>query len=99
MAEKALRVDTWSRALKNSSDLYRFIKFGLWDIPSIPFNEGEISSEILQTEREGKFGLMDLKVGLRSGMYEEIWKNCAVKKVKQVLMVLSTLTVWKGEWK
>lgn len=61
----ALKADQWGSVLGESEYLTRAIRFGVRDMPTVPFTAGRILPEIPQTEEDRAFARFDLKKGTR----------------------------------
>jgi hypothetical protein len=94
--QKALQADKWRNMGAKEYEV-RAIRFGILDLPSIPFTSGLVLSAIPQTEEDLYFGRDNLRAGCASGIYEEV----VVEDVQEVLrtgrMVSSAFLVWQGE--
>lgn len=93
----SLRVSAWSRILKTSPYLCRFIQFVIRDMPSVPFSKCEIIPAIHQTEKDRAHGLADIESSLNSGVYEEVSVDYAIQKMNDGLIISSSFTVWNGD--
>lgn len=80
-----------------SQYLFRFIKYGIRDMHTVPFTKGEVLPAIPQSAGDREFGLADIEAGLRAGVSQEITKDYALQKVKEGLLVSSSFTVWQGD--
>jgi len=52
--------------------MVRALKFGIRDMPDVPFKHGLELSDIPQTKKDKAFALDYLESGVQSGIYEEI---------------------------
>lgn len=93
------RSAAWSRILSTSPYLTRQIKYGIRDMPSVPFTEGIVLPIIPQTEEDKEFARMDISEGISGRIYEELSKDYVEERVKKGLMVSSAFVVWQGEEK
>jgi hypothetical protein len=75
----------------------RAIRFGILDLPSIPFTSGVVLPAIPQTEEDLEFGREDLHAGCASGIYEEIGVEEVREAVSMGRMVSSAFVVWQGK--
>lgn len=75
------RVGAWYRVFKASPYLFRQINYGLRDMPSVPFEKGEILPSVPQTEEDLQFRMSDIESGLREQLYEEVTQAYALEKV------------------
>jgi hypothetical protein len=75
----------------------RAIRFGILDLPSIPFTSGVVLPAIPQTEEDLEFGREDLRAGCASGIYEEIGVEEVREAVSMGRMVSSAFVVWQRE--
>jgi hypothetical protein len=94
--KRAKRPDRW-RDVGASEYEVRAIRFGILDLPSVPFTYGFVLPVIPQSEEDLRFGRADLRVGCASEIYEEL----GASEVREVLstgrMVSSAFTLWQGE--
>lgn len=60
-----VRAEAWRSVLGASEYLVRAVKYGILDLPVIPFTEGLIMGEIPQMGEDEAFGLRDLETGCR----------------------------------
>lgn len=90
------RADAW-RQLGASEFLCRAIRFGIRDMPSVPFTDGCVLGEIPQKEADLEFGREDLRAGCAGGVYEEVFAEEAAAIVRSGKMCSSAFVVWQGE--
>ena len=93
----ALRADRWSSVLGASGYLTRAVRFGVRDMPTVPFTEGVILPAIPQTEEDRAFARNDLREGLRRGVYERVSGLYVREQVARGRMVSSAFTTWQGD--
>lgn len=91
------RADAWKRLLGTSEFLVRSIRFGIRDLPTIPFTDGQILPPIPQTEADKEFASADLSKGLREGIYEKVSWDLVQERVREGALVSSSFVVWQGE--
>jgi hypothetical protein len=75
----------------------RAIRFGILDLPSIPFTSGVLLPVISQSREDLEFGRCDLGAGCASGIYEEVGLEEVREAVCLGRMVSSAFVVWQGE--
>jgi hypothetical protein len=75
----------------------RAIRFGILDLPSIPFTSGVVLPVIPQSREYLEFGRCDLDAGCASGIYEEVGLAEVREAVCLGLMVSSAFVVWNAE--
>jgi hypothetical protein len=92
----ALRADRW-RDMGATEYEVRAIRFGILDLPSIPFTSGVVLPAIPQTEEDLEFGREDLRAGCASGIYEDIGVEGMREAVSMGRMVSLAFVVWQGE--
>jgi hypothetical protein len=92
----ALQADKW-RDMGATEYEVRAIRFGILDLPSIPFTSGVVLPAIPQTEEDLVFGREDLRAGCVSGIYEEVVTEEVREVVRTGRMVSSAFVVWQGE--
>lgn len=95
----ALKADRWSSVLGALGYLTRAIRFGVLDLPTVPFTEVLVLPEVPQTEKDRRFSRGDLRDGLERGIYEMVSPEYAQSQVARGRMVSSAFTTWKGEVK
>lgn len=66
-------------------------------MPSVPFTEGVVLSEIPQAEEDKAFARKDLSEGCAQGTYEEISPQKAWEISREGKMVSSAFVVWQGD--
>lgn len=91
------RAGAWKELLGTSDYLVRHIRYGIRDLPIIPFTEGRILPPIPQTEADKEFASADLSKGLREGIYEEVSSEYAMEQVARGRLVSSSFVVWQGD--
>lgn len=93
----SLRSGAWRSILGTSDYLARHIKFGVWDMPTVAFTEGEVPPPIPQTEDEKAFARADPVEGLKDGTYEEVGRDHELEQVRRGRLVSSAFVVWRGD--
>lgn len=93
----SLRADAWRSELKASEYLVRAVRYGIRDMPSVPFTDGLVLGEIPQSEEDKEFAEGDLKKGCREGVYEEIGPEEVRRVVAGGNMVSSAFVIWQGD--
>lgn len=93
----ALKADAWRSELGASEFLCRAIRYGIRDMPTVPFTEGRVLGEIPQSEKDKLFAREDLRSGCQSGVYEEISPLEAREIARSGKMISSAFVVWQGE--
>jgi hypothetical protein len=91
----ALRADRW-RDLGGTEYEVRAIRFGILDLPLIPFTSGVVLPAIPQSE-ENLLGREDLRAGCATGIHEKVSTEEVREVVRTGRMVSSAFTVWQGE--
>lgn len=56
---------------------------------------GEVLPNIPKSAEDLKFGLEDLQVGCRSGIYEEVSMSHGVRAMEKGAVIFSAFTVWQ----
>lgn len=87
----------WRKLLVTSKYLHRIIRYGVRNLPSVPFSRGEILPKILQTRADLPFARRNLQNGLKDRFYEEITDIHVRDQVARGRLVSSAIVVWKGE--
>lgn len=54
------RAGAWDKILEACKLLAGHIKFGIWDIPSLPFTDGRVLTSIPQTPEDKEFSSEDM---------------------------------------
>lgn len=91
------RAEAWKRLLGTSDYLVRQIRYGIRDLPSLPFTVGRVLPSIPQTEADRSFASADLAKGLQEGIYEGVSSGLIQEQLKQGKLVSSSFVVWQGE--
>lgn len=78
----SLRVGAWRQIINASQYSCRQIKFGIVEMPSIPFTKGKIIPYTTQTENDYMYDLSEIESVRKSGLYEEVLVEYAMQKVK-----------------
>ena len=94
-----MRSGAWRSILGTSEYFVRHIKFGVRDMPTVAFTEGEVLPPISQTEDEEALARQDLKEGVKNGIYEEVGRAHALEQVRQGRLVSSAFLVRQGDGK
>ena len=90
----SLKADVWGTELRASEYVVRSIKYGIRDLPIIPFTEGLELSEIPQTDEDKIFAREDLEMGCRNGIYEEMsHREAQEKKVEGKIRYITFVTL------
>jgi hypothetical protein len=92
----ALRAEKW-REMGATEFEARAIRFGILELPSIPFTSGVILPAIPQSKEDLAFGREDLRAGCAGGIYEEVGREEVWEAVRVGRMVSSAFTVWQGD--
>ena len=90
----AQKADVWRSELGASEYIARQVRFGILDMPSVPFEEGLIFGELPQGEEDRAFAREDLKRGCEEGVYEWVCCDEVRDLVRGGKMVSSAFTVW-----
>lgn len=79
------RVDEWVK-IGASAHTVRAIRFGVMEVPSIPFTaeEGKELGDVPQTREDLAFGARKLEEGLKEGSFVEVTKEYAMLGKKTV---------------
>lgn len=93
----ARRADKWQSVLGASDYEVRMVRFGIRDMPTVPFTKGVVMGEIPQDERDLEFGLEELGTMVQSGMVEEVGWEEVGELVRGGKMVSNSFVVWQGE--
>lgn len=93
----AQRAGVWHSVVRTSKYLCRHLTFGIRDMPSVAFTEGEVLLPIPQTQEDKEFGLSLLKKGMQNGIYEEVTRKHAMCIFAGGKIVSSAFVLWKGE--
>lgn len=93
----ALSSDAWRSELGASEYLTRAIRYGILDLPTVPFEDGLVLGELPQTAKDKDFARRDLEHGCREGVYEEVDYSEAMELARDGMMVSSAFTVWQGD--
>lgn len=98
-ADTSRRADAWRQELGATEFECRAIKYGIVDMPCVPFERGWVLSEVPQTEEDREFARMELEEGCRKGrgIYEEVGKEEVERIVGEGKLVSSAFVVWQGE--
>ena len=91
-----MRTDAWRKILGSSKYLCRHIRYGIKDMPSVPFVKGEVLPPIPQTEADKIFAQSDLNNGLRENIYEELSYEYAMRQVEDGKIISSSFVAWQG---
>jgi hypothetical protein len=75
----------------------RAIRFGILDLPSIPFTSGVVLPVIPHSREDLEFRRCDLGAGCASGIYEEVGLEEVREAVCLGRMVSSAFLVWQRE--
>lgn len=90
------QADAWE-AIGASRFMVRTIRFGIKDMPTKPFVNGQELGDIPQTRVDKEFAHADLEKGLATGLYEEVSRDYARACMSRGCMVSSAFTTWQGE--
>lgn len=93
----AKRADAWREELSASEFVVRAIRFGIRDMPKIPFEAGFVMSRIPQSEEDEEFAEEELRERVRRREVEEIGEEEAMRIVAEGKIVSSAFVVWQGE--
>jgi hypothetical protein len=94
--QTALRADRW-RGMGATEYEVRAIRFGILDLPSIPFTSGVVLPAVPQGEEDMEFGRKDLRAGCAAGIYEEVGAEEVQEILRTGRMVSSALRFGKGK--
>ena len=89
----ALRAEAWRSELGFNEYLALQIRYGVLDMPTVPFEDGTVLSELPQTEEDRRYATEDLARGCREGVYEELGFEEADVLAKGGKMISSAFTV------
>lgn len=95
--KKSVGVKAWRNILKASPYLCQHIQFGIRNIPTVPFDKGEMLPAVPQTEEDRKFRLSDNESGLRDGVYEEVSRDHAIHQARKGQLISSALKYDRGD--
>lgn len=70
--ETATRSAAWAQTMGASQYLCLRINYGILDLPTVPFESGELLPLFPQTEEDKEFGLADLCNGMAQGIFKEV---------------------------
>lgn len=93
----ALRADAWKSVLGALEFLFRQIRFGIRDIPSIPFTHGRKLLSIPQTEKDLLCASGKLSDELENKVFEELIEDYSQGCIRQGNLASSAFVVWVGE--
>ena len=62
-----------------SEYLTRKIRYGILDLPSVPFEEGVVLGELPQSEEDRMLETDDLERGCKEGLYERVGNEEAME--------------------
>ena len=96
MAGTALRADAWRSKLGFNEYIACQIRYGLLDMPKVPFENGTVLSEFHRTAEYCQIAREDLSRASREGVYEEVGFEEAEALARGVRMISSAFTVWQG---
>lgn len=82
-----------SSELGASEYLTRAIRYGVMDMPTVPFTEGLILGDLPQSTEDREFARSDLERGCRESVYEEITREEAYRLARKGHMISSAFTV------
>ena len=89
----ALNADCWRSELGASKYLTLAIRYGVMDMPTVPFTEGLILGDLPQSTEDREFARSDLERGCRESVYEEITREEAYRLARKGHMISSAFTV------
>lgn len=89
------RVEAWRTVIAGSEYVERAVRFGIQDMPSVPFVQGRVLLVIPQSTEDKEFARGDLERGVREGIYERMGSAEVEELVKKGKMVFSAFVVWK----
>lgn len=95
----SLRADKWGRYLGASAFICRTIRYGVRDMPLVPFVNGEMLPPIPQTEEDKVFARAKIEEGCKEQTIREVTRDYAVSRVASGLLVSSSFVAWQGEGK
>lgn len=90
MASKA---DDWGTAIGASPFVVKAVTYVIRDMPRIPFTEGFVFGEILQTEEDKEFAGTELEKRDSIGIFEEVGRQEVQQLVAEGKMVSSSFVV------
>ena len=93
----SLRADKWQSELGASEYLVRAIRYGIRDMPAVPFTDGLVLGEIPQSEEDRCFVPKDLLDRCQKGIYERVSSKEVEGIVQSGKMVSSAFVVWQGD--
>ena len=64
----SLRAEAWRSELGVNEYISRQIRYGVLDLPTVPFEDGTVLRELSQTAEDGKLAREDLAKGCREGV-------------------------------
>lgn len=73
------------------------MRYGVLGMPTVPFEDGTVLSELPRTTEDRRLSTEDLARGCGERVYEELGFEEAEAHRKGGRMILSTFTVWTGE--
>lgn len=91
------KADRWAAELGASAYVVRALKFGIRDMPAVPFKEGVVMGEVPQSAADRVFAEEDLRKGCNNRVYERVGVEEVRRLVRNGKMVSSAFTVWQGE--
>ena len=92
----ALRADAW-KALGASEYLTRQIRFGIRDMPTIPFKVGRKLPSIPQTEKDLSFASDKILKGVEGRVFEQVTEGYAHRCLREGKLISSAFVAWAGE--
>lgn len=93
----ARKIDAWRSELGASEYLCRALRYGIREMPSVPFTGGTVLGEIPQSAEDISFAREDLRVGCVTGVYEELTREGARRILRTGKMCSSAFVVWQGD--
>ena len=93
----ALRTGAWKDVLGASEFLCRNIRYGIRDMPTVPFVHGRKLPPIPQTAKDLSFACDKIRQGLDEGVFEEVGYLYAVGRMREGKLLSSAFVAWTGE--
>lgn len=92
----ALRADAWRSELRFNECVVRQIPYGVLGMPTVPFVDSTVLSELLQTEEDRRFALEDLERRCHEEFYKEVRSDEAHALARAGMMISPAFKVWEG---